>query len=170
MKRIDAHIPAGAQFIELGDGNALKLRKPFEQDVDVGISNPKEGKTQRQLGGLFANWKQHIADETGESIAAIHVTWKELFLEDIYKFEPMSDVQEMWVELTRQNPEKYRDKISLSWAKLPQVSQYMDNISKHYIAEGYPLPEMNVFHKAKKIAMRTGKIVRAGEEDEEANA
>ncbi len=114
---------------------------------EVSISKVSSEKTLKQLGALFGLWVKEEASRMGEGEQYVHSKWKAWFLARIYFIDPKSSEQEMWVEyfnvLAKSNDrgqfERHSRRISLSWAKLTQVSDYMKAIEEHYQAEGRPL-------------------------------
>ena len=122
----------------------------LDEGYEVIIREISKDKTLKQLGGIYACWIKHIADQ-GYSQSDIHAKWKREFLENIYKREPMNHEQEIWVELDALyrhdgDSERYvinRNRISLSWANLNQNTEYMTLIEQHYITIGKPLPNLD---------------------------
>ncbi len=125
-------------------------------DWEVKISKLQKDKTRKQLGALFGLWIKEEADRMGESEDCIHHKWKNMFLARIYTIEPMSPEQEMWVDLLAyfsdlgeySKLQTHATRISLSWAKLPQVKEYMKAIEQHFMAEGRPLTVPDPYYKA----------------------
>ncbi len=123
---------------------------PLGVSFDISIKETKSDKTIKQLGGLFANWIKYISEVEGESEDYKHKELKAKFLARIYIAEPMGDQQEQWVELLalyqmqgdQEKLLKHARRISLSWAKLPQMKQYMNAIEQHYQSMGIGLPPM----------------------------
>ena len=126
-----------------------RIREIIGEGYEVIIRECNKGKTLKQLGGVFAGWVKYVGDQ-GYSEARVHARWKREFLENIYKLEPMTVEQEVWVELDAFLQESgdverhtiNRKRISLSWCKLPQMKSYMNAIEQHYQAIGDPLPEL----------------------------
>lgn len=126
--------------------NAL-LEVPVGEGYEVTIRKVEHDKTLKQLGALFGLWVKEEAERTGESRHYIHRKWKAQFLARIYAVKPMTPEQECWVELLavyqqggdRAKFERHAKRISLSWAKLPQMKEYMAAIEEHYQSEGRPL-------------------------------
>ena len=128
---------------------------PVDGTWEVLFREVATDKTLKQLGALFGVWVKHIANEKGESEDYIHRMLKAKFLARIYMIEPLTDEQEQWVELIaiyqqsgdQEKLEKHAKRISLKWAKLSQMKDYMDAIDKHYKSEGEPLPEPDKYYK-----------------------
>lgn len=101
-------------------------------------------KRMAQLGGMFGVWVKEIAEYEGESEKVVHERLKDWFLARIYISNPIGPEQEQWVELLahyqetgqQEKLERHAKRISLSWARVHQMSDYMDAIWKHYTAEG----------------------------------
>lgn len=119
--------------------------------IEVVFRNASISKTLQQLGGLFANWIKYLEKHVhNESQDHIHRMLKARFLARIYIAMPIGSEQEQWVELLyfyQQKQmqvalERHAKRISLSWATIGQMKDYMDAINNHYISEGHPLPEM----------------------------
>lgn len=137
------------------------LRVKVGEGWSVKIYEDKKDKTLKQLGALFGLWVKEEAQRLGDSEDYIHRKWKAQFLARIYCIEPMTDEQENWTELLaiyqegddREKFGRHAKRISLSWAKLPQMKQYMEAIEQHYQAEGRPLtvpdPHWRHFHEQK---------------------
>lgn len=136
--------------------NALDLKRAMasveayvdKHDYPVEIvANVASSKTMAQLGGLFGVWITEISQFTGESEKKIHADLKDWFLARIYVSNPIGNEQKQWVELLAFYQEKgdmvkleeHAKRISLSWAKVSQMRQYMDAIHNHFAAEGLPL-------------------------------
>ncbi len=124
----------------------LKCRG-VDGQYEVKISKVSSNKTIKQLGALFGLWVKEECSRMGESEKYVHAKWKAWFLARIYFIEQKSVEQEMWVDyfiiLKESNDheqfEKHSKRISLSWATLKQMSEYMKSIEEHYMAEGMPL-------------------------------
>lgn len=122
---------------------------------EVIVRDAKQSKTLSQLGALFGLWSKYISDKTGYTKGELHEEWKSSFLRGIYISEPIGDLQEMWVEnlyslQEKQEGEKlhvHAKRISLSWATIKQMRQYMNEIQAYYIEHGYPLPIPDQFHR-----------------------
>lgn len=112
-------------------------------------------KTLKQLGALFGLWTKEEAERMGESVDYIHRKWKAKFLARIYAIKQMTGEQESWVELLviyqeagdQIKLQRHARRISLSWAKLPQMKEYMQAIEQHYIASGRPLTVPDPLYK-----------------------
>ena len=124
--------------------------------LEVTIRPISKNKTSKQLAALFGLWIKHISEKTGESELAIHDRLKAQFLARIYFDEPMNLEQENWRELCVQyqvagDMVKMKEKakqISLAWATMNQMREYMSKIEHHYMDAGEPLPIPDKFHKA----------------------
>lgn len=122
---------------------------------EVIIRDTKQSKTLEQLGVLFGLWAREISERTGYTKDKLHKEWKSSFLRGIYIAEPMGDMQEMWVEnlyalQEKQEWEKlhkHARRISLSWATIKQMKEYMGDIQAYYISNGFPLPIPDKFHR-----------------------
>ncbi len=140
--------------------NCIEFISGLELDgsKEVIIRQVKSTKTLEQLGGIFGVWIAYISDKTGESQHEIHKRLKDYFLARIYVTEPIGPIQEQWVELLANYQEtgqqakliRHAERISLKWATLNQVSEYMEAIQNHYIYVGMPLPMLDKFRKYKK--------------------
>jgi len=122
---------------------------------EVVVRDAHTTKTLQQLGTLFGLWTTYITDQTGYTKDELHKEWKASFLRGIYIAEPIGDMQEMWVENLYALQEKqewkklhiHAKRISLSWATIKQMKQYMNEIQAYYIQHGYPLPIPDQFHR-----------------------
>ena len=120
---------------------------PTDGTMEVSFHEVKKDKTMKQLGALFGLWIKYLASQ-GESEAVIHEELKNGFLARIYITDPQNEAQEQWVELLaiyqesgdQDKLEKHIKRISLGWATLPQMKEYMAVIEQHYQAIGQPLP------------------------------
>lgn len=121
------------------EGYICKHGYPVEIRANVASS-----KRMAQLGGMFGVWVKEIAEHEGISEKEIHERLKDWFLARIYVSNPIGDNQEQWVELLahyqetgqQEKLERHSKRISLSWARVHQMSDYMDAIWRHYTAEG----------------------------------
>ena len=112
-------------------------------------------KTLKQLGALFGLWATYVSNKDGESVDYVHRMLKAKFLARIYITEPKTPEQESWVELLAIYQEtnrqyaliKHAKRISLSWATLPQMKEYMNSIEQHYQSIGEPLPIIDKYYK-----------------------
>jgi len=116
-----------------------------KHDYPVEITaNCASSKTMAQLGGLFGVWIKEIAEFEGESTKKVHEDLKLAFLPRIYITCPIGSLQNQWVELLliyqeRGDMEKFTEhtkRISLAWAKVSQMTEYMNNIRDHYATLG----------------------------------
>jgi len=126
-----------------------------EQDgsVEVVVRNAQTGKTLAQLGALFGVWVKYIANEINEDGNTDYVErmLKAKFLARIYVTDPQTPEQENWTELLavyQMNNEqekllKHAKRISLSWARMNQMKQYLNDIESAYQGEGHPLPVLD---------------------------
>ena len=128
---------------------------PVDGSFEVVFREVEHDKTLKQLGALFGLWATYIANKDGESVDYIHRKLKALFLARIYITEPKTPEQESWVELlaiyqeTQQQDKliKHAKRISLSWATLKQMKEYMNAIEQHYQSIDESLPVINKFYK-----------------------
>lgn len=110
-------------------------------------ANGASSKTMAQLGGLFAAWIPEISQFEAESEDEIHEKLKAKFLARIYCANPIGPEQTMWVALLIHYQEigdmvkleEHSALISLAWAKIGQMRQYMDAIFNHYASVGLVL-------------------------------
>ena len=131
---------------------------PLDGSYEVIIRAIGKDKTLKQLGALFAVWIKYLSNELAESEDYIHRMLKAKFLARIYIIEPLTSDQEQWVELLAIYQEagetekllRHAKRISLSWAKLPQMKEYMAAVENHYQAEGLPLPVIDKHWKHNK--------------------
>lgn len=125
----------------------------------------KEAKTLQQLRGLFGTWYDYLSDTLGETKDDLHRFHKigrhgeGGWLVEIYTQEPKNEMQEMWVELfnrlaanafTHDGVERLTThlmRISLSWATIDQMREYMNRIEHYYMNAGYPLPILEKFKR-----------------------
>jgi len=122
---------------------------------EVIVRDANTTKTLQQLGTLFGLWTSYITEQTGYTKDELHKEWKGSFLRGIYIYEPIGDLQEMWVEnlyalQEKQEWEKlhiHAKRISLSWATIKQMREYMNYIQAYYIENEYPLPIPDQFHR-----------------------
>lgn len=123
-------------------------------------------KTLSQLGGLFGVWFKYLSEQTGYELTELHRIYKEKFLEDIYLESPANDIQKMWADgvllwnqifsnhPTVNNKQKlieHKERISLSWANVKQMREYMNLIDRYCIDNGISLP---ILEKYKDIYKR----------------
>lgn len=136
--------------------NALDLKRALasiesfvdKHDYPVEIVvNVASSKTMAQLGGLFGVWIKEIAEFEGESTKKVHEDLKLAFLPRIYITNPIGPLQNQWVELLliyqeRGDMVKFDEqtkRISLAWAKVRQMTEYMNDIKNHYATLGLVL-------------------------------
>ena len=120
---------------------------PLDGSVEVVIRNASKSKTLAQLGGLFARWIKQISAYTGEEEDYIHRKLKAMFLARVYVAEPIGEQQEQWVELLavyqeqqdREKLTRHAKRISLSWATIVQMREYMTRICEYYSENGLEL-------------------------------
>jgi len=120
----------------------------FNEGIEIRIGKAERGKTLQQLGALFGVWVRYIVEQTGYTENEIHRDLKRMFLARIYAEEPRGNAQKAWVKLLMHLQEiedwegvrLHGDTISLAWAKVEQMRQYMDAIQQYYIGNGMPLP------------------------------
>ena len=128
---------------------------PVDGTYEVIFREVEKDKTIKQLGALFAVWVKYLANKDGESEDYIHRMLKAKFLARIYIMEPKTPEQESWVELLAIYQEtgrqetllKHAKRISLSWATLPQMKEYMNAMEQHYQSIGEPLPVIDKDYK-----------------------
>ena len=128
---------------------------PVDGTYEVIFREVEREKTLKQLGALFGLWATYIANKDGESVDYIHRMLKAKFLARIYITEPKTPEQEAWTELlaiyqgTNRNKTllKHAKRISLSWATLKQMREYLNSIEQHYQSIGEPLPIIDRFYK-----------------------
>ena len=128
---------------------------PVDGTLQVEIKHLARAKTLAQLGGLFGAWIKYLSNKLGESEDYLHRMLKAKFLARIYVTDPQGPDQEQWVELlciyqTNGETEKlnrHAKRISLSWATIDQMREYMNAIEHHYMANGMPLPILDKFRK-----------------------
>ena len=121
---------------------------PVDGTYEVIFREVETAKTLKQLGALFGLWVKYAADKYGESEDYFHRMLKANFLARIYVMDQKNESQEQWVELLAIYQEsnqqekllKHAKRISLSWATLPQMKEYMKAIEQHYQSIGEPLP------------------------------
>jgi len=108
-------------------------------------------KTLQQLGGLFGVWIKELSQELAESEDYLHRMLKAKFLARIYVTMPIGEEQEQWVELLYQYQvqqkqvalKKHAKRISLKWATIKQMKDYMEAVKNHYATEGIILPVLD---------------------------
>ena len=141
---------------EILDSIITELRcKGVDGQYEVTISPVAKDKTLKQLGALFGLWVKEESSRMGESELYVHAKWKAWFLARIYFAGQLNQVQEMWVDYfyvlagsnDREQFEKHSKRISLSWATLTQMSDYMQAIEQHYMEQGMPLTVPDKFYK-----------------------
>ncbi len=128
----------------------LKLDElPDDKRIEVVFRNAHISKTMEQLGGYFGGWVTYLVEQTGYTEQEIKAILKAKCLASIYIAEPVGPLQSQWVELLfiyRENQDqKYHEhasRISLSWAKLTQMKQFMENVKRYCISIDFPLPEL----------------------------
>ena len=74
------------------------MNAPDDGSIEVVIKPVEKDKTLKQLGALFGLWVNEEAERMGESVDAVHVKWKNMFLARIYGIEQKTVEQEMWVD------------------------------------------------------------------------
>lgn len=139
------HSPSQVNFI-LGHIKALPLNDGVLREVVV--REVKRDKTLRQLGAIFGCWVKYLAEKECRSEKQIYRELKMSFLARIYIVEPANNNQELWVDALYYHQEKGNDakveetanKISLSWATLEQTKEFMNQVDRHYMDIGEPLP------------------------------
>ena len=117
----------------LDEVKAFALKRGYPVEIRVNVASSKR---MEQLGGLFGVWVKEYSEQTGVGQNSVHAQWKRQFLERIYLSNPIGQLQTQWVELyliyqEREDFDKlelHRDRISLSWAKVHQMSDYMNAI------------------------------------------
>ena len=127
---------------------------PIDGTWEIIFREVEHEKTLKQLGALFGLWVTYLSNKDGESVDYIHRMLKAKFLARIYITEPKTPEQEAWTELlaiyqgTNRNKTllKHAKRISLSWATLPQMKEYMQAIEQHYQSIGEPLPVIDKYH------------------------
>lgn len=111
------------------------------------VANVASSKTMAQLGGLFGVWIKEISEFEGKSTKDVTLDLKLAFLPRIYISCPIGPLQNQWVELLliyqdRGDMEKFIEqtkRISLAWAKVSQMTEYMNDIKNHYASVGLVL-------------------------------
>ena len=142
-------------FQRLKNAEAYLNQLPLDGSCEVVFQEVKKDKTLKQLGAVFGVWVKFLANELAESEDYIHRMLKAKFLARIYAIDPMTKDQEQWVELlaiyqefgATEKLQRHAKRISLSWAKLKQMKDYMNAIEQHYQAEGVPLPVIDKYWK-----------------------
>ena len=163
-------------------GNKAFVASLMEQlDTDkvyeVSIQEYKGSKTLLQLNTLFGLWFDYMHKELGISIKDLHRDMKATYLVHIYvnaQEGKQSYLQIMWVnELARigdllLSPDPvialqaeadmltHMENLSLSWASISQMRQYMEKVYWHFANEGYPPPIPDKFYKYYKDENRSG--------------
>lgn len=163
-------------------GNKAFVASLMEQlDIDkvyeVSIQEYKGSKTLLQLNTLFGLWFDYLHKELGVSIKDIHRDMKAAYLVHIYvnaQEGKQSYLQTMWVnELARigdlmLSPDPvialqaqadlitHMENLSLKWASISQMREYMDKVYWHYANAGYPPPIPDKFYKYYKDENRGG--------------
>jgi hypothetical protein len=140
--------------------NKLMTQSLDEDDLwCVEIKKHKEAKTLQQLRGLFGTWYDYLSDTLGETKDDLHDFHKcgrfgeGGWLADIYITNPQGVSQQMWVELVSEYAEfddmskDHMARISLSWATIDQMREYMNRIEHYYMNAGYPLPILEKYQR-----------------------
>lgn len=151
----------------------LSLVEVFE----ITIQPHKGSKTLLQLKTLFGLWLSYLHQETGSSIKDLHREMKAAYLGHIYskgQEGKESYLQVMWVnELARigdliLSPDPvialqaqadlitHMENLSLKWASISQMREYMDKVYWHYANAGYSPPIPDKFYKYYKDENREG--------------
>lgn len=156
--------------------NACKIiRECLEKDElwCVDIKPYKEAKTLQQLRALFGTWYNYLSETLGYTKDELHTMHKTGqggngdggWLIEVYAENPHGDSQFMWLEIFARfhnDTEKYGEqvvcnspefinhmkRISLSWATIDQMREYMNRIEHYYMSAGYPLPILEKFQRA----------------------
>lgn len=129
--------------------NAFVRKHDYPFELQANLSR---GKSLPQLGLVFGIWQKEVSEHFGESVVDLRKQWKKDFLVPIYmsyQAGPFKAVQEQWLELMFMYQEagdeekliKQRNRISLKWASVTQMSDYMTSIKNHYAAHGFILTE-----------------------------
>ncbi len=133
----------------------------------VDIKKYKEAKTMQQLRALFGTWYSYLSETLGETKDDLHRVHKfgrhgeGGWLLKIYTENPQNDMQKMWVENRDNLIEKFNNdnqkwinklfehekRLSLSWATIDQMREYMNLIEHYYMNAGYPLPILEKFKR-----------------------
>lgn len=142
--------------------NAAGLIKQYTNDSDLWVcefKKEKDSKTLQQLRALFGTWYDYLSDTLGETKDDLHKFHKFGFnceggwLVKIYGENPQGVNQEMWAELASEYIEfddlfqSHLKRISLSWATVDQMREYMTRIEHYYMNAGYPLPVLEKFKR-----------------------
>ena len=131
----------------------------------------QEAKTLQQLRALFGVWYTYLREELGytkDELHQFHKTGKDGdggWLIEIYANDPHGDSQYMWLEIFARfhddvakhgdeivcnSPEfiTHMKRLSLSWATIKQMREYMNRIEQYYISAEYPLPILEQYRTA----------------------
>lgn len=130
------------------------------------IKKYKEAKTLQQLRALFGTWYDYLSDTLGETKDELHqfhkigVGMDGGWLVKIYQENPQNQMQEMWnesIDITADQFDNFNQyvieclkrvsRISLSWATIDQMREYMKRIEHYYLSAGYPLPVLEKFKR-----------------------
>lgn len=153
-------IPAKSKVFDI-KGVRWSLSEAYPDDMTLIVVKAKGSKSLRQLRGLFGVWFDYLSEKTGYTVGEIHASMKYRFLGDIYLKDPQNNEQLNWAELMvsceSSKSKAVRNRISLSWATLQQMLDYMEKVAHYAINKGYPLPEMDRYHNIKILAARSGK-------------
>lgn len=107
-------------------------------------ANKASSKRMAQLGGMFGVWIKEISQETGESQNDIHARLKKDFLMPVYFANPVGNDQDTWVELAahyqtigdQEKLVRHLKRISLVWARVTQMSDYMNAVWEECTSNG----------------------------------
>jgi len=129
----------------------------------VEIKPLQKAKTIAQLGTLFGLWGDQLLFDYGLAKDEFHIQMKAKFLAPIYAREPWGDMQEWWVEDLidlqergqHRRLDKHMDRLSLRWASVNQMSEYMRQVEAHWIGLGVYLRVPDKFSRAMKARALT---------------
>lgn len=134
----------------------------------VDFKKNKEAKTMQQLRGLFGTWYDYLSETLGETKDELHSFHKigdgsdggwlldiyreneannaqKIFMTAVVMFE--RELNESWSDFVMESYVDHLKRISLSWATIDQMREYMTRIEHYYMNAGYPLPILEKYKR-----------------------
>jgi len=145
----------------LDNARAYGSKMPLDGSVECVYQNAKVSKTLAQLGVLFGLWIEELknqSDGEGWSTPRWHLHLKHEHLLPIIMNRqegPHADRQREWFELlefqlefgTQEKIQEQVLRLSLSWASIGQMKEYLDRVWEWAVDVGFALSVPDKFHK-----------------------
>jgi len=149
MKQQEYVVPWQNREVEAEAVKQQILALPEKTDVEIVLRDPRVGKTLRQLRGHFGVIIDQISEYTGHDTDYCHRWMKALHLSKIYAGDPETSDQEQWVELLivyqqsgeRAKLERHAKRISLSWASIGQMREFIEKVLAYCWSNDIPVDE-----------------------------